>query len=231
MLGCLNKINTFSTTSRKNDSSLFCSKTLKFIRFLKNIKSVKKQIKSENKKLKLNLHPNEKYKMYKVFEIKTDIELNLCKNKSDFLGYANIAYISNFRDTGEPCFMLHGSENGFRIKNNDTYFDAKGFLDYIKEKYPNLMQKIETDKKPLHVVACQSHASMAQDMANQLKRPVLIYGSRNNSRLLVSKNPRNFFDKIKGEVKNSGFNNAIIRKFYPNAEKIDSEINGESTWL
>jgi len=97
-----------------------------------------------------------------------------------------MGYINNFRETGEPALMVHGSKTGLGFYDGvvdissasipKTFINMEDFTNYINRSY-----KIDLSAnkgKKLHLIACNAggETGTAQRLANNLKRPVVGYG-------------------------------------------------------
>ncbi len=112
------------------------------------------------------------YRRCDVFKIKQTNH----KNTSEKIWVQETGYINNLQNTGEPALLIHHLDGLFSIEAEGTALNVNDFFEFMRNKYPNLMKKIETDKKLLHLIACYMKDSIAQEIANKLNRTVIIYG-------------------------------------------------------
>ncbi|AYB48574.1 hypothetical protein CJJ19_02685 [Candidatus Williamhamiltonella defendens] len=115
---------------------------------------------------------NVDYRQCNVFKIKQTNH----ENTSEKIWAQETGYINNLKNTGEPALLIHHLDGLFSIEAEGTALNVNDFFEFMRNKYPNLMKKIETDKKPLHLIACYMKDSIAQEIANKLNRTVIIYG-------------------------------------------------------
>ncbi|ACQ68558.1 hypothetical protein BJP41_08430 [Candidatus Williamhamiltonella defendens] len=90
------------------------------------------------------------YRRCDVFKIKQTNH----KNTSEKIWVQETGYINNLQNTGEPALLIHHLNALFSIEEKGIPLNVNDFFEFMRNEYPNLMKEIETDKKPLHLIAC-----------------------------------------------------------------------------
>lgn len=127
-------------------------------------------------------------------------------------------FVSDFRGTGEPALVLHGSNKDAGLS---VYTDLKkigGTSRGLRAETPStlnvltkrhgvdLTRDIPAGKR-LHLVSCHATGpnSMAQDLANYLQRPVVAYGKRGIAKPV-------YLDSIEKTLGHAGKSRPVIIK-------------------
>ncbi|CAH1553588.1 hypothetical protein THF1C08_10132 [Vibrio jasicida] len=102
-------------------------------------------------------------------------------------------YTNNFRGTGEDAILLHGTKDGYLVvgekakRNSNTqlwetddrntqFLKGSDLAIYMRDKKGiNLYGR--SSSSPVHLLSCFAKRGAAQDLANEIRRPVIAYAT------------------------------------------------------